>query len=79
VFDARHDIAKLDNEVKTALAKPQGRGVQISGNIESFRTPQLTWTADGFLATFPAYGTIAANLHLDKNAPNSDGAGTPQP
>jgi hypothetical protein len=70
VFDASRDIGKLDDEVKTALAKPQGRGVRISGNIESFGTPQLTWTADGFLATFPAYGTIAADLHLDKNAAN---------
>lgn len=65
VFDANHDIAKLDTEVRTALAKPQGRGVRIWGDVDSFGAPTLTWTSDGFLATFPAQGTIAADLHID--------------
>ena len=32
VFNVGHDIDKLDTELKTALAKPQGRGVAVSGD-----------------------------------------------
>lgn len=64
VFRVAHDIDKLDAELKSALAKPRGRGVMVSGAVESFGAPQLTWTADGFLAAFPAQGTIAADFHL---------------
>jgi hypothetical protein len=64
VFNVAGDLKKLDDEVKAALAKPQGKGVQIWGNIESFGTPTLTWTATGFLAIFPAEGTISADLNL---------------
>jgi hypothetical protein len=64
VFSVVKDLAKLDAELKTALAKPQKRGVSITGDITSFGTPTLTWTKDGFLATFPANGTIAADLNL---------------
>jgi Domain of unknown function (DUF4403) len=64
VFSVGRDIDKLDAELKTALAKPQGRGVIVSGDIQSFGTPSLTWTKDGFLATFPANGTIRADLDL---------------
>ena len=62
VFNVGHDIDKLDAELKTALAKPQGRGVVVSGAVQSFGQPTLTWTKDGFLATFPASGTIRADL-----------------
>ncbi len=64
VFPVGRDIAKLDAELKTALAKPQGRGVIVSGEVQSFGTPQLTWTKNGFLATFPAQGAIRADLNL---------------
>jgi hypothetical protein len=64
VFSVAKDLDKLDTELKTALAKPQKRGVSITGDIESFGTPRLTWTKDGFLATFPAQGTITADLNL---------------
>jgi hypothetical protein len=64
VFKVGGEMTKLDSEVRTALAKPQGRGVRISGNVESFGTPELTWTADGFLATFPAEGTLSVDLNL---------------
>ncbi|MGB8364732.1 MAG: DUF4403 family protein [Rhizomicrobium sp.] len=64
VFHIARDIAKLDDELKTALARPQGRGVIVSGEVQSFGAPQLTWTKDGFLATFPAEGTIRAELNL---------------
>lgn len=64
VFSVASDLAKLDAELKTALAKPQRRGVSITGEIGSFGVPSLTWTKDGFLATFPAQGTISADLNL---------------
>jgi hypothetical protein len=64
VFSVAKDLAKLDAELKTALAKPQKRGVSITGDITSFGTPTLTWTKDDFLATFPAQGTISADLNL---------------
>jgi hypothetical protein len=64
VFSVAKDLAKLDAELKTALAKPQKRGVSITGDIDSFGQPTLTWTKDGFLATFPAQGTISADLNL---------------
>lgn len=64
VFNVASDINKLDAELTTALAKPQRRGVSITGAVDSFGTPSLTWTKDGFLATFPASGTIRADLNL---------------
>lgn len=64
VFRVGGEMSKLDDEVRTALAKPQGRGVRIWGNVESFGTPSLAWTSDGFLATFPAEGTISVDLNL---------------
>jgi hypothetical protein len=65
VFNVAGDLKKLDDEVTAALATPQGKDVQIWGNIESFGTPTLTWTATGFLAIFPAQGTISADLNLN--------------
>jgi hypothetical protein len=64
VFRVGGEMAKLDDQVREALAKPQGRGVRIWGNVESFGTPTLTWTSEGFLATFPAQGTISVDLNL---------------
>jgi hypothetical protein len=69
VFSVGHDIDKLDAELRTALAKPQGRGVTVSGTVESFGKPTLTWTKDGFLATFPASGTIRADLDPKLGSP----------
>jgi hypothetical protein len=68
VFNVGHDIEKLDDELKTALAKPQGRGVVVRGDVRSFGAPSLAWTTDGFLATFPATGTIRADLNLKPGA-----------
>jgi hypothetical protein len=62
VFSVAKDLSKLDDEVKTALAKPQGRGIQIHGEVESFGTPTLTWTDTGFLAIFPAEGKVSVDL-----------------
>jgi len=64
VFDAGRDLEELDGEIKAALARPEGRGVRISGNVEKFGAPSLTWTNEGFLATFPAQGTVSVDLNL---------------
>jgi hypothetical protein len=64
VFSVAHDLSKLHDEVKAALAKPQGKDVVISGDVQSFGDPLFTWTDQGFLATFPAYGTITAKADL---------------
>jgi len=69
VFNVGRDIDKLDAELRTALAKPQGRGVVVSGAVLSFGTPLLTWNGEGFLATFPAAGTIHADLNLKSGTP----------
>ena len=63
-FAVSRDLAKLRSQVATALAKPQGRDVTISGDVESFAQPTLTWTKDGFLALFSAQGTVHAELHV---------------
>jgi len=64
VFRVGDEMAKLDDQIRTALAKPQGRGVRIWGNVESFGMPSLAWTNEGFLATFPAQGTISVDLNM---------------
>ncbi|HEV2563208.1 MAG TPA: DUF4403 family protein [Rhizomicrobium sp.] len=64
VFDVSKDIDKLQNELRTTLGKKQSRGVIIIGDIQSFGRPTLIWTKDGFLASFTASGTIAADLNI---------------
>ena len=53
VFSVAKDLAKLDAELKTALARPQKRGVSITGDITSFGTPTLTWTKDRIPGDIP--------------------------
>ena len=62
-FGVSRDLGRLRNEVAAALAKPQGRDVTISGNVQSFGDPTLTWTREGFLALFSAKGTVRVELH----------------
>jgi len=62
VFDESRELAKLKASLRDALAKPQGRGVELTGKITGFGNPTLTWTKDGFLALFNATGTLSANL-----------------
>ncbi len=64
VFNVAHDMDKLEDSVTRSLAKPQGKGVQIYGQVESFGPPQLGWTNDGFLALFTAKGSVHASLDL---------------
>ncbi len=63
-FSVSRDLAKLHTQVAAALAKPQGRDVTISGEVETFGQPSLHWTKDGFLALFSATGSVHADLHL---------------
>ncbi|MBI3675916.1 MAG: DUF4403 family protein [Proteobacteria bacterium] len=71
IFDASRDIAKMQAQISKALAKPQGRGVEITGTIGAFGKPTLTWTKDGFLANFSAEGTIHADLNIQPPQPNT--------
>jgi hypothetical protein len=64
VFNVAHDMDKLEASVTKALAKPQGKGVVISGQVTSFGPPTLGWTDKGFLALFTANGTVNASLDL---------------
>jgi Domain of unknown function (DUF4403) len=64
VFDESREIGKLKNEISTALAKPQGRGIAITGKITSFGDPVVSWTKDGFLALVTANGTVSAGLSM---------------
>ncbi|HEY1632699.1 MAG TPA: DUF4403 family protein [Rhizomicrobium sp.] len=62
VFSVAKDLGKLDDEVRTSLAKPQGHGVQIHGTVENFGMPTLSWTDTSFIAMFPATGTVSASF-----------------
>jgi hypothetical protein len=64
VFNVAHDMGKLEASVTKALAKPQGKGVVISGQVDSFGPPTLGWTDKGFLALFTAQGTVSASLDM---------------
>ena len=70
VFNVARDMAKLEASVTRALAKPQGSGVQIYGEVQSFGRPTLGWTEQGFLALFTAKGAVHASLNLEKQAPS---------
>lgn len=63
VFDLSKDVNKVKDQIRSALAKPQGKEVTISGNVDSFGPPSLTWTKDGFVAAMSASGNIHAEMH----------------
>jgi hypothetical protein len=63
-FDVGKEIDRMQQQVAAALASPQGRDIVLSGAVDSFGTPSLTWTKDGFLALFSAKGTVRAGLHI---------------
>jgi hypothetical protein len=64
VFDESRQIAKLKGDIATAIGKPQGRGIALTGKIDSFGEPKISWTKDGFLALLTAKGTLSANLNM---------------
>ena len=64
VFDESKQISKLKTDIAAALAKPEGRGIALTGKIDSFGEPKVSWTKDGFLALMSAKGTLAAKLSM---------------
>ena len=64
VFDESKQISKLKTDVAAALTKPQGRGIALTGKIDSFGEPKVSWTKDGFLALLAAKGTLTAKLNM---------------
>jgi hypothetical protein len=64
VFPVAKDIAKLQADVRKALAEPRGGDIVISGTVTSFGDPTLSWTESGFFALFTAEGDVRATLNL---------------
>jgi len=64
VFDESKQISKLKTDIAAALAKPQGRGIALTGKIDSFGEPKVSWTKDGLLALLTAKGTLTAKLNM---------------
>ena len=64
VFDEATAITRLQSQITSALAKPQGRDLSISAQVQSFGQPSFTWTAEGFLVFFSAKGRVDAHLNL---------------
>jgi hypothetical protein len=63
-YDIGKEIDRMQRDISAAIAKPQGRDVVISGNVQSYGPVTLTWTAEGFLATFSAQGSIHAEVRI---------------
>lgn len=63
-FDLSKELTKIQKQITEALAKPQGKEIVISGKVDGFGTPALTWTKDGFLALMPAEGSLKTEVHL---------------
>ena len=64
VFNVTKDIGKLQDEIRASIAKPKGRGLVIAGHVDSFGAPVLSWTKDGFLASFSARGSVKTSVNL---------------
>lgn len=64
VFAVGKEITKLRDSISKALARPQGRDVTISAEVQNFGAPTLAWTATGLVALFSAEGHVHAVLHL---------------
>ena len=64
VFRVGRDIDKLETQITAALARPQGRDLVFSGEVQSFGPPSLSWTQDGFLASFSAEGRVRSDIRL---------------
>lgn len=58
VFDVSRQIGREENGIREQLAKPHGKTLSISADVQSFGTPSFTWTRDGFLAFFSATGAV---------------------
>jgi hypothetical protein len=62
VFPVGKDLARLRAGIRQALARPQGRDITISGEVDRFGPPSLTWDAHAFVALFSAEGKVRAIL-----------------
>lgn len=58
VFDLSDKIGGLKEQIAAALTKGTGGDIAISGGMEHFGSPELSWTKDGFIAAFTAEGTV---------------------
>jgi len=63
-FDESNDVARLETDIVSALAKPQGDDITIAIHVESFGRPSFTWSATGFIAVFSAHGKVTTRLNL---------------
>jgi hypothetical protein len=64
VFDESKEIDRFEAQIIAAAAKPEGRDVAISAQIQSFAEPSFGWTSDGFVAIFSANAKVATRLNL---------------
>ncbi|HUO01695.1 MAG TPA: hypothetical protein VMU31_02875, partial [Rhizomicrobium sp.] len=60
IFDPSREIGAMEQNIRDQLARPHGKTLSISADVQSFGTPSFTWTKDGFLAFFSATGTVDA-------------------
>jgi hypothetical protein len=61
-FKVDGQIKAMQAQVSAALAKPQGNGVTISGAVQAFGPVTLSWSKDGFVASFSAEGSVHADV-----------------
>ena len=64
VFDLSPQIAELKNQLGAAVARGAQGDISVSGRMESFGAPKLSWSKDGFIAAFTAEGSIKTKLRL---------------
>jgi hypothetical protein len=63
-FKVEGQIKAMQQQVSDTLAKPQGNGVMIWGAVRAFGPVTLSWSKDGFVASFSAEGTVHADVKL---------------
>lgn len=61
-FKVGSQIGNIQAQVSAALARPQGSVVAVSGSVQSYGPVSLSWSRDGFIASFSAEGTLHADL-----------------
>lgn len=64
VFDMSRQIGHEESQLRAELAKPHGKTLSLSADVQSFGAPSFTWTKDGFLALFSATGAVTAVFKL---------------
>jgi len=64
VFDLSPQIAKVKDQLAAVLEKGARGDISVSGRMERFGAPKLSWSKDGFIAAFAAEGSIKTQLRL---------------